>query len=148
MRKIFSNVISSVLWIVDLALAFWLFYFIRTAYLDIFALFYKTGNTRYSHTVDFLDKAIIILLGLAWLALMIIVEEYFRAGIQKGDMLKRFARITGPLLLCIFAVDLILAWLQGIGGGNWLRWIILAGELGIGITLIVSAKKSTLLKTN
>ncbi len=148
MRNIISNVVSSVLWIVDLALAFWLFYFIRTAYLDIFALFYKQGHTQYAHLVDFLDKAFIILLGLTWLALMVIVEEYFRAGAQKGDELKRFARITGPLLLCIFAVDLLIFWLQGIGGGNWLRWLILAGELGIGLALIVSMKKSSLQKTN
>ena len=148
MKKIIDNVLSYGLWIVDLALAFWLFYFGRSAYLDIFALFAKKGNTQYSHMVDFLDKAFIILLGLAWLALMVIVEEYFRAGTQKGDVLKRFARITGPLLLCIFAVDLIEAWLQGISGGSWLRWLIIAGELGIGIALIVSVKKSSLQKMN
>ena len=148
MKKIFSNAIAYVFWIVDLALAFWLIYISRTAYQGIFALFYKTGDTRYSHTVDFLDKAFIILLGLAWLALMVIVEEYFRAGIPKGDMLKRIARVTGPVLLCIFAVDLIIFWLQGIGSGHWLRWLILAGELGIGIALIISAKKPSLQKTN
>jgi len=55
-------------------------------------------------------------------------------------MPRRFATVTGALLLSIFVLDLILSWLQGGAGGNWLRWLILAAELGIGIALITTAK--------
>jgi uncharacterized membrane protein len=68
---------------------------------------------------------------------MIAVEAYFRAGVSRGDLLKRFARVTGPVFLGIFGVDLILFWLQGIGRGDLLRWFLLAAELGIGIALLV-----------
>ncbi len=90
--------------------------------------------------VDFLDKAFIIILGLTWLALMVIIEEYFRNGVQKGDLFKRIARMTGPILLCIFVVDLLMFWLEGVRAGNWIRWLILAGELGIGLALLAYAK--------
>ena len=148
MKKIFSLAIAYGMWIVDLALAFWLFYISRDAYLGIFALFYKKGQWGYSHLVDFLDKAFILMLGLAWLTFMIVVEEYFRPGIQKGDLLKRFCRITGPVLLCTFVVDLILTWLQGIGGRGWLGWILISSELCIGLVMFVYAKSKTPSKIN
>ena len=96
----------------------------------------------YAQRVDFADKVFSILLGLAWLVFMIIVEAYFRAGASRDDLLKRFARVTGPVLLGIFGVDLILFWLQGVGGGGWLRWSMLAAELGIGIILLMFARVS------
>jgi hypothetical protein len=148
MKKVFSLAIAYGMWIVDLALAFWLFYISRDAYLGIFALFYKKGQWGYSHLVDFLDKTFMLLLGLSWLTFMIVVEEYLRAGIHKGNLLKRFARVTGPVLLGLFVVDLILFWLGGIGSGNWFRWLILAGELGIGLVMLVYTKTKTPLKSN
>jgi hypothetical protein len=51
--------------------------------------------------------------------------------------------VTGPVLLGIFIVDLILFWLQGAGGGDWLRWFILAVELGIGMALLRSARSQS-----
>ena len=58
------------------------------------------------------------------------------AGVASNDLIKRFAKVTGSVLLGIFGVDLILFWLQGVGRGDWLRWFMLAAELGIGITLL------------
>lgn len=131
------------LWVVDLGLAFWLIFISRTVFLGIFALFYKAGAWAYSRRVDLADKVFLLILGLGWLIFMIVVEAYFRAGALHDDLLKRFARVTGPVLLGIFGVDLILFWLQGVGGGDWLRWFILAAELGIGIALLVSAKSQS-----
>ena len=129
-----------VLWVVDLGLAFWLIFISRTVFLGIFALFYKEGAWVYSRRVDLADKVFLLILGLGWLVFMIVVEAHFRAGALRDDLLKRFARVTGPVLLGIFGVDLILFWLQGVGRGDWLRWFILAAELGIGIVLLVSAR--------
>ena len=106
----------------------------------IFALLYNPGAGAFAHTVDRPFKVFFLILGLGWLVFMIIVEAYFRAGARHEDLLKRFARVTGPVLLSIFGVDLILFWLQGVGGGNWFRWFILAAELGLGIALLVSAR--------
>jgi hypothetical protein len=130
------------MWIADLGLTFWLAFISRTVFLGIFALSYEGGQSVYAevvyaHRVDFADKVFSIILGLGWLVFMIAVEAYFRAGVSRGDLLKRFARVTGPVFLGIFGVDLILFWLQGVGRGDLLRWFLLAAELGIGIALLV-----------
>lgn len=140
MAKIPKYVGAYLMWIVDLGLSFWLFLLSRTVFLGLFALSYKGGNLVYAQRVEFADKVFTILLGLGWLVFMIIVEAYFRAGASRDDLLKRFAKITGPVVLGIFGVDLILFWLQGLGGGGWLRQSMLAAELGIGIVLLMLAR--------
>jgi len=140
MTRIIKYLGAYALWVVDLGLAFWLIFISRTVFLGIFALFYKPGAWLYSRRVDLADKVFLLILGLGWLVFMIVVEAYFRAGALGDDLLQRFARVTGPVLLGIFGVDLILFWLQGVGGGNWLHWLILAAELGIGIALLVAAR--------
>jgi hypothetical protein len=89
-----------------------------------------------------------LLLGLGWLTFMIVVIEYYHGGLAKGDLLKRFARVTGPVLLCTFVVDLILVWLQGIGKTGWLSWLLLATELGIGLVMLVYVKSNIPSKNN
>lgn len=140
MTKIIKYAGAYAMWVVDLGLAFWLVFISRTVYLGIFALFYKQGAWAYSHRVDLADKVFLLILGLGWLVFMIVAEAYFRAGARQDDLLKRFARVTGPVLLSIFGADLILVWLQGVRGGDWLRWFILAAELGLGIALLGSAR--------
>ncbi len=145
MATIVKYMIAYLGWIVDLGLTFWLGLISRTVFLDIFALSYKGGQAEYaklvySQRVDFADKIFSITLGLVWLAFMIGTEVYFRNGAIQDDLPGRLARVTGTVLLAIFGVDLILFWLEGVGVADWLRWLILATELGIGIVLLVSAK--------
>ena len=72
-----------------------------------------------------------------WLGLVIATEGYYRTGALEEGLTKRFARGTGPILLCAFVVDLIPFWPQGIGGEDWLRWLILSAELVVGLLLVV-----------
>lgn len=145
MATIVKYVAAYLMWVVNMGLTFWLGFISRTVFLDIFALSYKGGPSEYAklvygQRVDFADKIFSITLGLAWLAFMIGTEVYFRNGATQDDLPKRLARVTGAVLLGIFGVDLILFWLQGVGGSSLLRWLILAAELGIGIALLVSVR--------
>ena len=88
-----------------------------------------------------IDQTSAVLLGLGWLALFVFAEGYYRAGALEEGLVKRFARVTGPILLGIFVADLILFWLQGIGYDDWLRWLILLAELIIGSVLVVYGRK-------
>ena len=147
MNKVVRYVIAYVGWVANMGLGLWFAYLCKTTLLGIFASFY-TGNVAYANTVNFIDKVFTILLGLGWLVFMIMTEQYFRKGIENESETKRLANVTGPLLVCIFVVDLILAWIQGPGGENWLRWLILAAELGAGIALIVTSKTRFPSQTN
>lgn len=148
MSKVFRYAAAYGLWILGIGLAFWLFYLSRTSLIGIFALFYEQGEWQYTKTVNLVDRIITVVFGLGWLVYTIVTEDKYRKGALKGDSLKGFARFTGPVLLAIFVVDLVLFWLQGIGSDNWLRWLILASELGIGITMVLSGKKKSTTKSN
>ena len=148
MRKAARYLIVYAMWIVNMALSMWLFYLTRTSALGILALFSGSGDFQYSKTVNLVDRILVVVLGLGWLIFSIFTEEYFRSGALKENFLKRIARITGPLLLCIFVVDLIFFWLLGVGGGDWMRWLILALELGAGLALVVFSRKEVINKPN
>jgi len=137
MKRIFNYLIAYIAWIIDMSLGVWIIYLARTDILGLFALRYKPGMWEYQQLVTFLDRAFVIILGLCWLAFMIFIEEYFRGGINKGNLIIRIAKLNGPVLLVIFCIDLGLFWLQGIGTENWLRWIILVCELGFGMLLML-----------
>jgi hypothetical protein len=126
------------LWLVDLGLAFWLLILIRTVYLGIFALSYKPGAYIYAQRVDLADKVFVLILGIGWLIFMIVTESYFRKGAVRDDLFQRFVRVTVPVLLSVFVVDLLFVWLQG--GGDWRHWLILAAEVGLGIILFTFAR--------
>jgi hypothetical protein len=147
MNKILKYMLAYSLWILDLGISAWLFYISRTALIGLFAVFYQAGDFQFSKTVNLVDRVFTVLLGLGWLVFSIFTEESFRTHALKGDLLKRFARYTGPLLLIVFAVDLLLFWLQGVGGDNWMRWFILAGELVAGLGLFVFGRIPSTKKT-
>jgi hypothetical protein len=136
------------MWIADLGLTFWLAYLSRTALLVILALFYKQGDFQYAKMIDLVDRIFTVVIGLGWLIFSIFAEEYYRTGALKESFLKRFARVTGPILLCIFIVDLIIFWIQGISATDWLRWLILTAELGIGLALFVYSKQKLASNSN
>lgn len=138
MTRLFKYLSAYMMWLVNLGLAFWLVLVIRTTYLTIFAAFYKPGGWAYTQRVGFADKAFMLILGVGWLIFMIITEAFFRKGAVQDDLFHRFARVTGPVLLSVFGVDLLLSWLQG--GGDWRHWLILTAEVGLGIILLTFAR--------
>ena len=147
MKKVANQFLAYGMWIVDLLLAFWLAFLSRNVILEILALFYNKTSWSYPRWVVVIDRVYTLMVGLGWLVFMIVVEHYIMAGVKKGNLLKRFTRVTGLVLLSIFVVDLIMFWLQGIGSGNWLRWLILAAELAIGTGMYVYYKSTATTKT-
>ena len=139
--KVFKYAIAYGMLLVDMGLAAWLFIMSRTALLAFLAISYEPGAIRNLKRAQVIDQTSTILLGLGWLALLIFAEGYYRTGALEDGLVKRFARVTGPILLCVFAVDLILLWLQGMGGADWLRWPVLLAELIIGSVLLVYSRK-------
>ena len=94
MNKVIKYVSAYTMWVVDLGLSSWLIYISRTVLLGLLALSSKAGEWEYAKAVNLIDRVFTVLLGLGWLVLAIVTEEYFRTAVKKGNLLNRFARIT------------------------------------------------------
>ena len=136
-RKAFNYVLAYIIWIFTLLLGILFIIISREDFLGASSTFYVRGSFTRVDRVAFYEKVFLVVLGLLWLGLMIVGEEYFRRGAQQGDLLRRIGEIVGPELLLLFAADLFLLWLQGSVGSNWLRWLILGFELIVGVVLLL-----------
>ncbi|MEJ5311073.1 MAG: hypothetical protein WHX52_15020 [Anaerolineae bacterium] len=129
-----SYVVFYLLWTVLIALGFWFLILSREAFLTGAAYYAGDSFTRGWQT-RFFDKVFFLSAGIAVLVFFYGTEGYLRAGIEKHDLLRRFFKAAGWMLLVIFVTDFILLALQQFAGGVWLRWVILAAELGLGVAL-------------
>ena len=141
MRNILKFILAYFLWFIDLGLAAWLAFIGRTALFALPAVFFHRGSIFYSSRAEVMDTVFTLLIGLGWLIFMVVTLEYFQPGEQKVNLIKRFATVTGPLVLCIFIVDSILFFLQGFDANNWLRLLIISAELVVGIILVIYSRK-------
>ena len=146
MRNIFKDILAYCLWFVDLVLAGWLVFIARTALFAVPALFFHPGTLMYPKRAEVMDTVFTLLLGMGWFAFIVITLEYYQPGEDKGSLIKRFAALTGPLVLCIFMVDSILFFLQGIYANNWFRLLIISVELVVGIILVIYSRKNATIK--
>ncbi len=140
MKKVLNYTLYLILWIFDIGLALLLFFRLRTLILDLLIVLGDPTNWAYTQRINAIDRFLVVILGIGWLVFMIVVEEYFRTGVPGGTILKRFAKVTAPLLLILFAIDLLLVFVQGIGKAGWLQWLALLVELGAGIVLLLFYK--------
>jgi len=136
MKKGLGYVIAYLMWAVTMALGVWFILIGRESFLGALALYAGDSLPRIWQA-RFLDKAYMIAAGLLWLVLLIVTEEYFKRGVPQRDLTRRIANVIGPELLLIFVADAGLLLLQGIGGADWLRWLILGSELVIGMALVL-----------
>jgi hypothetical protein len=140
MKKVLNYILYIIFWIFDIGLALLLFFRARTLILDLLILFGDPTNWHYTQVISMIDRFLVVILGIGWLVFMIVVEEYFRTGLPGGTLLKRFAKVTAPLLLILFAIDLLLVFVQGVDKAGWLQWLALLVELGAGIVLLMFYK--------
>ena len=130
------------LWVITIALGFWLLLVSREAFL-MGAAFYVGDDIVRGWQVRFLDKAVFIAAGLFVIILFTLTEGYLRGGLEKQDLFKRFAKITGIELLLIFVFDILLVLMQGATAGSWLRWLIVFIELALGIAFFRIGRSAT-----
>jgi hypothetical protein len=105
------------------------------------SLFFHPGNFQFPQRAEVMDKVFTLLLGIGLLAFLVITQEYYLKGVQQGDLIERFARITGPIFIGIFIVDSVLFFMQGIDLNNWYRLMIILAELIIGLILMIYSRK-------
>ena len=138
----FKIIAVYIMWFIDLGLATWLLFNTRLVLIVIPAWLFDSNDYFYPKRVETTDKFFTLLLGIGWLVFMVITEEYFRRGAQKGKLTQRFATITGVVLLSIFVVGLILFGLQGFQGEGY-QWLLLLAELVVGLLLLLYGRKKS-----
>jgi hypothetical protein len=135
-QHLFGYIVAYMFWIIVLLIAF-LFALISQSALELAAAKYYI-NDKFMHQmmIRFLDKTYLFILGLVWIILMVVVEEYFRTGVKKGVLIQRFALVFGIEMILIFVFDFSLWGLQ-----NWVlstdRIFLLVSELLLGAGLLV-----------
>ena len=141
MRKFLKYVLTYSLWIINFGLAAWLAFITRTVLFAVPSLLFHPGNFQFPKRAEVMDKLFTILLVIGLITFLVITQEYYLKGVKKGDLIERFARITGPIFIGIFIVDSILFYMQGIDPSNWYRLLIILAELALGILLIIYSRK-------
>jgi hypothetical protein len=135
MKKALGYILCYILWVISTATTFLLFLAGRGFYLKVMAFIIRDrwiGNA--------LDKFLFVGIAVLWLAIVIYIEAYYRAGVKKGDLLQRFLLVTGIELLCLFTfhnVPLALARIRF----TLLEVMIALSELGGAIILLFVALK-------
>lgn len=119
------------LWAVLVALGFWFLILSREAFLTAAAYYVGDSFTR-GWQVRFYDKIFFLFVGLLLLIFIYVTENYLREGIEKHNVLRRFMKVVGWVLLLIAATDIVLLVLQGFTGAGLLRWLVIVAEVGLG----------------
>jgi hypothetical protein len=132
-------------WLVDIwvylllfaaaALGFWLALQLRTSIMFSVIVLFVRDNVWLMREADIVDKVAIAILICTWVVGVVVVEEYLRKGAAKHLLMKRFARIFGPELLVLFLADLFNLLMLGASSAVWSQWLLLAGELLIGVLI-------------
>ena len=128
-------------WLLVLGLGIWFLLLARSGFLGVSAAVYIGESTQRVRVVKFLDKILMLTIGLGWLVTMVVTEPYFRHGVTKGDLFYRLAHVLGIELLLIFAADAMIFALQGFSIRSWFRWSIFLGELLLGAALTILARR-------
>ena len=128
-------------WAIVAALGVWFMLISRNSFLGVLSAVYVKDSIQRAWQVRFLDNVYFIALGLLWTVVAVITEAYFRKGAGHPGLWRRIAKIIGIELLLIFGADFTLFILQGLSVNMWLRWLILVGELALGIAATLFARQ-------
>ena len=139
-KRWLSYVAAYVGWAACLILAIWTLLVWKNAFEAALSVFFIQGSEWRGIQSGFWDKAFVIVLGILWLCLMIISEQYLRKGASKQRLLNYLARLFGWIILITFVGDFFLFLLIGLNPFSWIHLLILVAELAVAIALLWLAK--------
>jgi hypothetical protein len=125
-------------WVFICALGLWTAFLIRDSIFNTLMVVYAKDEITRFWVVRALDKFVFIGLGLIWLALVVIVEDYLKNSLEKNDLFKRFAWIGG-IEIALFSLLNFFLYTQG-GGRLTDTGILIIGGGGtlLGVGLIIA----------
>jgi hypothetical protein len=129
------------MWLAILLLGIWFLLISRDALLGLIDVLMADETTSHTWRLISFERFYLVGAGLVWLVVMVFSELYLRRGVARGKLVPRFARIFGVVMLLVFVSDAVIFALQGLTGG-WLRWLILAVELALGVICVREGRKA------
>jgi hypothetical protein len=121
------------MWLVFILLGIWILIIGRNDLSEWLSRYYIQDSFQRSKEAQFFNQAYFFVAGLILFILTIVVEEYFKHGVRKGQLGKRIAKVMGIEILCLCAASWVSAYLIGFSP---LVWATLAAELLVGVGLI------------
>ncbi len=131
-KRIIPYLLCYLLWAITVALAFLNLLLARRLFLVILSAFSVSSQSAAA-----IDKVSFIFLAVLWLALVVFSEYYYLHSISKDRLWKSFSLVTGIQLLFLFAARLTPSLIIGVRRFTWVNYLLIAGELGGGIILLV-----------
>lgn len=128
-REWLEYVLAYVMWLISMLLGVWFLLTSRVWVRTALTLYYAGDSITRKMQVGLLDQVYFIIVGLAWLIMMVVSEEYLRKGISGKNLLHRIANVIAPELLLIALSDICLLMVLGILTQSWLYWLRLVVEL-------------------
>lgn len=130
-------VLAYLLWVVSLILALGLLILIRNILPPLISTTLLSNPGHAAILNVFVDRAFILLGGIAWLAWMGIVEQYLRKGVGRGTLWPRAAHIIGLLLLALGVAEALQ--IVFLGSQAWPKgyaWLPALAGLAAGVALL------------
>ncbi len=135
--------LSYVSWIVSFLLWFWFIFKSREAISGLLTRYYLNGplegSFQRTKVFQFFNQGYFYVVGLIWLIMMIVVEQYFRDGVRKGNLNTRICQVIGPEMLLLFLSDIAHAL---VALPSALDWLVLVVEFILAVGMIGYAIKS------
>ncbi len=140
-RRWMGYLLVYVMWLAILLLGIWFLLISRDALLGLADALMVDETTAHTWRLISLERFYLVGTGVVWLAVMVFSEAYLRRGVVRGQLVPRFSRIFGVVILLVFVADVTLFALQGLQGG-WLRWIIPVVEIALGVVCVREGRKA------
>ncbi len=132
-KLITGYALAYIMWLVSFFLWLWFMFLSREAISGLLTMYYLDGSLNKMKVFQFFNQWYFYLTGLVWLILMIVVENYLRQGVVKGDLFRRIGKVIAPELILLaianFARSLVRIF-------TTVDWLILIVELVLGAALI------------
>jgi len=130
MKKILQAFAAYLLLLPILLIGIWLFFLGREVLSSLLAVFFVGTSLTRNFQAGFADRMYVVFVGVGWMVLFVVAEEFLRRSVLKGTLIRTFLRFMGVLTLVVAVFDGIqLALLASLTEVTVTRWAILAVEL-------------------
>lgn len=105
-QKPIQYLIAYTTWIIFIALGTLTIFLGRSGVTGLLTLYYVQEKFQRRMEVQFIDRVILLVPAFGLLIAFIVVEQYFRHGVQRGTIFRRILRVMGIEILGLFGAHL------------------------------------------